>query len=233
MSSGPTVHSPAVEPSSVLAAWAAGVSAGGALVTRWAVVGPGFTWLAAGVAVLLGVPAALSGAGAFAWIGIAAAGLAAVVATRRSWSVAAALGAAASFLVAGFGEGSPVLVVSAALALGGVTAEMLLGHWYLVDPRLPRSALRALGSLGLAGATLDPLIVLASGVGGNDAVLVVGWLLLGSVTVVLMAAVLAALRERGYPAVMAATGLSYLAVLTAIGAVVLGRVLAGGGWGAS
>ena len=40
-----------------------------------------------------------------------------------------------------------------------------------------------------------------------------------------MVAVWAALGERGYPAVMAATGLSYLAVLTVIGAVVLARVL--------
>jgi hypothetical protein len=38
----------------------------------------------------------------------------------------------------------------------------------------------------------------------------------------------AALGEEGYPAVMAATGLSYLAVLTSIGAAVLGRLLAGG-----
>jgi hypothetical protein len=40
-----------------------------------------------------------------------------------------------------------------------------------------------------------------------------------------MAAVFFALRERGYSGVMAATGLSYLAVLTSIGSAVLGRAL--------
>jgi hypothetical protein len=39
---------------------------------------------------------------------------------------------------------------------------------------------------------------------------------------------LLALREPGYPAVMAATGLSYLAVLTTMATVVLGRVLVAG-----
>jgi hypothetical protein len=40
-----------------------------------------------------------------------------------------------------------------------------------------------------------------------------------------MVMVYSALGERGYAGVMAATGLSYLAVLTSTGAVVLGRLL--------
>ena len=44
----------------------------------------------------------------------------------------------------------------------------------------------------------------------------------------LMVGVWLALAETGYSGVMAATGLSYLAVLTALGAAVLGRLLVSG-----
>jgi hypothetical protein len=51
--------------------------------------------------------------------------------------------------------------------------------------------------------------------------------LLGT-SVLLMVAVLGALRYPAYAGVMAATGLSYLAVLTSLGAVFLGRALIAG-----
>jgi hypothetical protein len=47
-------------------------------------------------------------------------------------------------------------------------------------------------------------------------------------SIVLMVAVIAALRYPAYSGVMAATGLSYLAVLTTLGAVFLGRALLAG-----
>jgi hypothetical protein len=47
-------------------------------------------------------------------------------------------------------------------------------------------------------------------------------------SIVLMAAAIAALRQPAYSGVMAATGLSYLAVLTTLGGVFLGRVLVAG-----
>jgi hypothetical protein len=61
-----------------------------------------------------------------------------------------------------------------------------------------------------------------------DLVLGVGHLLLAATTVALMVMVWVALGEQGYSGVMAATGLSYLAVLTAIGAAVMGRLLVDG-----
>jgi len=220
-----------VEPSAVLAAWAAGVAAGTALVTRWAIVGPGFTWLGMGVVVLLGAPAALAGGGPAAWVGCGVAVVGGVAARRRGVAASLGLAAALAFVVGGCGEGNPVLVIAAMATLGGVTCEMLLGHWYLVDPRLPRSALRSLCVIGLVASALDLVVVLAFGAfpwAAGDAVVAIGWVALALSGIVLMAAVGFALRERGYPAVMAATGLSYLALLTTIGAVVLGRVLVTG-----
>jgi len=62
----------------------------------------------------------------------------------------------------------------------------------------------------------------------GDTALGIGFVVMAVATVVLMAAVVGALREEGYSGVMAATGLSYLALLTAIGAVVVGRLLVEG-----
>lgn len=215
----------------MLAAWACGIAAGTALVTRWAIVGPGFTSLGMSVALVLGVPAALAGGDGFAWIGCVMALLGASIGRARRPATLAALAAALAFVVAGVTEGPALLVIAAAVVLGGVTCEMLLGHWYLVDPRLPRSALRALCLIGLGGSSLDVVVVLAAGAlpwDPGDSVIGVGWIILAASGIVLMGAVWFALKERGYPAVMAATGLSYLAVLTTIGAVVLGRVLVTG-----
>ncbi len=145
--------------------------------------------------------------------------------------IALAVAAAAALVVAGAGEGRPVLVVTGALFLGAVTCEMLLGHWYLVDPRLPRSALRRLCVIGLGGALVDPVAVILHGAvpwRAGDTPSGLGWIALATTSVALMTAVWLSLGERGYPAVMAATGLSYLAVLTTVGAVVLGRVLVTG-----
>jgi len=125
-------------------------------------------------------------------------------------------------------EGSPVAAISGAIFLGSVTAEMMLGHWYLVDPRLPRWALRRLAWVGVAAALLDLVVLSASGVFpwvAGDATVGIGFIVLSITTGVLMLAVIGALREEGYSGVMAATGLSYLALLTAIGAAVVGRLL--------
>jgi hypothetical protein len=48
---------------------------------------------------------------------------------------------------------------------------------------------------------------------------------LGATTVALMVGVWFSLRVPSYTGVMAATGLSYLATLTALGAVVIGRAV--------
>lgn len=217
-----------LSPSSVLAMWASGLAAGASIVVRWRVVGPGFVWLSGSVVLLLGIPAALAGAGAWAIAGGAVA-FAGTVAGRHARIASILLAAgAAGYLVAAALEGGWLPSLSGALLLGGITAEMMLGHWFLVDPRLPRWALRRLDAAAAVGAVADLAVLAALGalpwVGGDLAV-GLGFLLLSVTTMVLIAAVWFSLGEPGYPAVMAATGLSYLAVLTAVGTTVLGRLL--------
>ena len=118
--------------------------------------------------------------------------------------------------------------LSEALLLGGITSEMMLGHWFLVDPRLPRWALKRLAIAGGAGAALDLGAMAILGAfpwQSGDVAVGLGFVLLVVTTVILCWAVYSSLGEEGYPAVMAATGLSYLAVLVCFGVVTIGRVL--------
>ena len=55
-----------------------------------------------------------------------------------------------------------------------------------------------------------------------------GYWVLVVTSVVLMVAVIAAIRYPAYSGVMAATGLSYLALLTTLGAVFVGRAIVAG-----
>lgn len=140
------------------------------------------------------------------------------------------------------GAGDTVLsvarVIAGAAFLGSVSDAMLLGHWYLVQPGLPRAPLLELVRLtGLAwpfevGLLLVPVGMVSvwngtidDGYGG-----MLGWFWAASAvtTIVLVFVTRAALRERYYSAVMAATGLLYLAILTAFGTDLVARaVLAG------
>ncbi len=117
--------------------------------------------------------------------------------------------------------------------LGAITDAMLLGHWYLVQPGLPR---RRLNELVDAVAVIWPIEVIAlliptgmvsvwtgsidDGWGG-----MLGWMWAACAvtTIVLVVVTKAALRERQYSAVMAATGLLYLAILTAFGTDLVAR----------
>lgn len=227
-SGGAALDSPALDPSLVLSAWASGIAAGLALVAAWRVVGSGYALLAAGVALLFGIPAALAGGGPAAWAGCGLVLMAAAMSRRPPAVVILAAAAACSFGAAAALADRPLLAISGGLFLGAVTSEMMLGHWYLVDPRLPRPALRRLAIIGAAGGVIDAALVAAhGGVPWAPAEAVTGWafVVLAATTVLLMVAVGLALRERGYSGVMAATGLSYLAMLTAAGAMVLGRML--------
>ena len=73
-----------------------------------------------------------------------------------------------------------------------------------------------------------PLLI---GAGALVGVSGLGGIVFGALTgmsVLLMIAVWYSLKEPSYPGVMAATGLSYLAVLTSLGATTLGRTLLDG-----
>jgi hypothetical protein len=211
----------------VLASWAGGLAAAGAAVATWRVVGPGFLWLVAGTSALFGLPALVIETDVAAALAVAALVAASIVARRPRKSALALAVAAILFVVAGTGTGV-ARAVTAALFLGGVSAEMLLGHWYLVDPRLPRRALFRLDAAAGAGLLAEIVVLAVSGVFGwaeGDTILGVTFVTMAAATAVLLIAVWFALREPAYPAVMAATGLSYLAVLTAVGTSVVGRVV--------
>ncbi len=210
--------------------WAAGVAAGAAAVAWWRIVGPGFIWLAGGVVLLFGLPAAILGAGPIAWLGLGLASLTLGLAQRSRQAAMSFAGAAAAYVVAAAIVGHPLLAVTGAVALGGITSEMLLGHWYLVDPRLPRWALQRLDIAAGAGLVADVAALLALGVlDWPEADAVLGWafVALAAMSGLLVVAVWFALREPRYTGVMAATGLSYLAVITMFGAAVTGRIVVG------
>jgi hypothetical protein len=119
--------------------------------------------------------------------------------------------------------------------IGAITDAMLLGHWYLVQPGLPRrllnemvTALQVLWPMELI-ALLLPVGMLAVITGDVDDGWngLLGWMWLGCAitTIVLIYVTKAALKERYYSAVMAATGLLYLAILTAFGMDIIARAV--------
>ena len=126
-------------------------------------------------------------------------------------------------------------ILIGAAFLGAVTDAMLLGHWYLVQPGLARGPLLELvrwtgylwpvevvamliptGMFSVFSGSID------DGYGG-----LLGWFWVACAvtTIALVFVTRAALRERYYSAVMAATGLLYLAILTAFGTDLVARAV--------
>lgn len=143
-------------------------------------------------------------------------------------------------VAAGLAAGGPSwLAVSrfvvGALFLGAVTDAMLLGHWYLVQPGLARGALLELvrwtGWLWIpeVALLLVPTGMVSAVTGeiddGYGGLLVWFWIACVVTTIGLVITTRLALRERAYSAVMAATGLLYLAILTAFGIDLVARAL--------
>ena len=125
--------------------------------------------------------------------------------------------------------------VAGALFLGCVTDAMLLGHWYLVQPGLARGALLELvrwtmwlwipevalllvptGMVSAINGTIDD---------GYNGLLTWFWIMCAVTTIGLVITTRLALKERAYSAVMAATGLLYLAIMTAFGTDLVARAL--------
>ena len=141
-------------------------------------------------------------------------------------------------VAAGLAAGNPAALsvgrmLVGAVFLGAVSDAMLLGHWYLVQPGLARGPLIELvrwagwswpfevavllwptGMVSVLNGTIDD---------GYNGLL--GWFWVASTvaTLALVVATRAALPERQYSAVMAATGLLYLTILTAFGTDLVAR----------
>lgn len=219
----------AFSPEVVLAMWAAGVAASGAAVAYWRIVGSGYLWLISATIVLIGGAAWYFDPNAVAAVA-ALAGAGAALVARSRWAAAIALGSSSVlFLVGASMAGLPVPAITGSAALGGITGELLLGHWFLVSPRMPRWPLRALALIGGGAIVLDWMVHLVAGLPPQaSAGPLIASVALAATSLLLMAAVWFALGYPSYPGVMAATGLSYLAVLTSLGSVILVRALAAG-----
>jgi hypothetical protein len=146
------------------------------------------------------------------------------------------VGLVAAAIAAG---GPHALAVARTLAgaafLGSVSDAMLLGHWYLVQPGLGRAPLNQLVTWVAitwpleVGLLLWPtgMVQVLDGTVDDKWHGTLGWFWLACAvaTIVLAFVTRAALRERAYSAVMAATGLLYLAILTAFGTDLVARAV--------
>ena len=171
--------------------------------------------------------------------GVAVAGIAfATFAKRESrtdlFAVAfGAVGLIGSVVVNDGGVVDLLRVLVGAAFLGAVTDLMLLGHWYLVQPGMTRKLLNELTNAVLFIWPLEVVVmILPTGMisvlngsidDGWNGILGYFWLGCAALTGVLAVFTRAALKERSYSAVMAATGLSYLAILTAFGTDLVAR----------
>ncbi len=215
------------DPRFILLAWAAGLALVVGLVSLARVVGPGFNWLTAATAGLIGLAGTLADGAWWARIGAVFLIVGLIWARNRPFAGVMFLLAGVGYLIEAALLGGWVLALTASVSLGGVTGEMLLGHWYLIDPSLPRWTLRALATAGIVGLSADALgLALLGGLPGGGGT-VAFWILIAT-SIILMAGVLGSLRYPAYSGVMAATGLSYLAVLTTLGGTFLGRALVAG-----
>jgi hypothetical protein len=215
-------------PALILGMWIGGMAIGGTLVALWRVVGPGYLWLTGGVVTLFGLGAIVADGGPPAIAGTAVAAFAALLARRPKWAAAAFAVSAVLFFAVALGDSPWFPALAGLLFLGGVTSEMTLGHWYLVDPRLPRWALQRLDVIGAVGLAAEIGYVLWK-VGApwtaDDSFMGWAFVALAVMTALLVAGVWFSLKEPSYTGVMAATGLSYLAVLTAFGVAMVSRQL--------
>ena len=137
-----------------------------------------------------------------------------------------------------WGFAGPLLsLMVGAMALGLVSEAMLLGHWYLVKPKLPAQPLQELTFLLLAILVLQAaLLILNATVPARDApestALLAGslasnpafWLRVGVGLLFPLALAYMAWQSSRENAMMSATGLLYIAV----GAVFTGELLARG-----
>ena len=158
------------------------------------------------------------------WLGVASIPVAVAALVALAHSVTPSFPIAVTQLLAG------------AAFMGAVTDGLLLGHWYLVDRRLPRDHIRRLAVVLLAAVALEVVAIAFAGFGRVDVSSsfspflgvsgLATWLALGMVAVTALIAVLirASLKGNEPRAVQAATGFFYLAVIMAFAAEMAAKV---------
>jgi hypothetical protein len=154
-------------------------------------------------------------------------------------AVAPAIGVVGLVAAAIAADGPPWLALLRTLVgaafLGSVTDAMLLGHWYLVQPGLGRGPINELNRwLQVLWPFEVVALLLPTGMvsvldgridDGYGGILGWFWVACAVTTIGLSVVTTAALKERAYSAVMAATGLLYLAILTAFGTDLVARLV--------
>jgi hypothetical protein len=164
--------------------------------------------------------------------------LASVADIRRSGLAIAAgvtgLSSLAVLAMAGGTRSAPLFVaqlILVALALGAVNAAMLLGHWYLVTPRLSPAPLRRMMWLLLATLTGQALLfaVALLAVGTEPIAGSMGWLtwlrLVVGILLPIVITVLAMLASRA-ASLQASTGLLYIGLAFVMAGSIAGASLA-------
>ncbi|MGH2463027.1 MAG: hypothetical protein ACRDFZ_05290 [Candidatus Limnocylindria bacterium] len=211
--------------------WLGGTTRGYRLFMAWLVAIGGVVWLVSELN-LAPVPVVGGTSGlrrTLVWAFVVAAG-GYLVASLASWPRSGlAVGggvigilALVTLAAAGGTANPPILaagLASAALALGSVNAAMLLGHWYLVTPKLSPAPLQRLIWLLIGALAVQGLLAAWAVVVGSDVLLAEGlaWLttLRFGVGIVFpfMIAILALLATRA-TSLQATTGLLYVGLAT-------------------
>jgi hypothetical protein len=239
-----------LDAATVLLQWATGGLLFLWFTTRKHEISAGYGWLLRGTFCVLAAGAAAAGIATdfvpvrdIAAIAVAVVAIATVRRTNVKLDLlgpaigAIGLVAAAVHATNGAGNISTNLlrVAVGTVFLGAISDAMLLGHWYLVQPGMPRSILNGLvdalrwilpievvvmliptGMISVLTGTVDD---------GWNGTLGWFWVACAITTAVLIEVTRAALKERSYSAVMAATGLLYLAILTAFGTDLVARAV--------
>ena len=239
-----------LDAATVLLQWATGGLFFLWFTTRKHEMGAGYGWLMRATFLLLAAGAAAAGfysdviiVREMAAIGCALAALLTLKRKNARWDLLAPaigiIGVIAGAIDAANGAAGITVnllrVLIGTAFLGAVSDAMLLGHWYLVQPGLPRSILSELVT-ALRWITPFEIIVMLLPTGmfsvfsgsvddGWGGMLGWFWIACAISTVVLTEVTRAALREKFYSAVMAATGLLYLAILTAFGTDLVARAV--------
>jgi hypothetical protein len=239
-----------LDAATVLLQWATGGLFFLWFTTRKHEMGAGYGWLMRSTFLLLAGGAAAAGFNTevilvreVAAIGCAFAALLTMKRKNPQWDLLAPaigiVGVIAGAIDAADGAGGITVnllrVLVGTLFLGAVSDAMLLGHWYLVQPGLPRSILSELVT-ALRWITPFEILMMLLPTGmfsvfsgsvddGWGGMLGWFWIACAISTVVLTEVTRAALKEKFYSAVMAATGLLYLAILTAFGTDLVARAV--------
>jgi hypothetical protein len=229
-----------------LTEWRGGTTRGYRLFMAWSILVAAVIWAVSEMG-LAPVPAAdatadLRRALVWAFLGLA---IGYLLAVWRAWprgalvsAVAGGVAGAAALVALAVASGAEaglfaVGLVTAAVALGSVTAGMLLGHWYLVTPKLSPDPLRRLIRALIGALVVQGLLVAWSVavIGVDEAVAWLTGLRFFVGVVFPLAIAVLALRATDAPSMQSTTGLLYIGLAAVMAGTIGAASLVYLGWG--